>query len=66
MVDSGRKSQGPQGCNVRQAAPCTAAGRETDCDGVVAGRAATFKTHRVRRARGVGVLSLGRGGEVYG
>jgi len=49
-----------------QAAACTAAGRETDCDGIIAGRSATFKTYHVRRARGIGVLSLGRGGGVYG
>jgi hypothetical protein len=50
---------------VCQAAACATAGRETDCDGVVAGRTATVETYRVRRARGIGVLSLGWGGGVY-
>jgi hypothetical protein len=38
---------------VCQAAACAAAGWETDCDGVVAGRAVTLKMYRAGGAKGI-------------
>jgi hypothetical protein len=35
-----------------QAAACAAAGREMDCDGIVAGRDVTLKTYRAGSAKG--------------